>query len=578
MIELDTLRHSCSHVMAQAVKELFPAVKIAIGPSIEDGFYYDFEKEEPFVPADLERIEAGMRRIVSANLPFTREEWPKEKARAFFQKHQETYKLELVEKIPGPTVTVYHTGDTFMDLCRGPHVASTGRIGAFKLLSIAGAYWRGDERNQMLQRIYGTCFSTPAELDAYVKQREEAQKRDHRKLGVELEFFAMSPEMGAGIVLYLPKGALVRGIIEDYEKVEHRKRGYHMVIGPHIMKSDIWIRSGHYEYYKDNMYIFPIEGQEYAIKPMNCPGHIMAYQTRIRSYKELPLRFFELGTVYRNEKSGVLHGLLRVRGFTQDDAHIFCTEEQLKDEIKAIINFVADTMKVFGFDQWHVELSTRPVKSIGSDTAWDRATSALRESLEEKGLAFDVNEGDGAFYGPKIDIKLKDALGRSWQCATIQCDFALPERFDLSYAAADGTLKRPIMLHRVLLGSLERFMGALIEHYAGALPVWLSPVQIKVIAVTDNQHAYALQVAQELIEADLRVETDLRNEKIGAKIRDAAMQKIPYIVVIGEKEVIAGTIAVRSERGPQKGKTEYNVLLAAFRDRVSAEVKTRSVS
>ncbi|MBU1925160.1 MAG: threonine--tRNA ligase [Candidatus Omnitrophica bacterium] len=575
MMDLNALRHSCSHVMAQAVKELYPEVRVAIGPAIEDGFYYDFDRIEPFTPEDLLKVEEKMKQIIKQNLPFEKEEWDKKKALAFFKKQKETYKLELIERIAEDKVCIYMTVQKFTDLCRGPHAESTGKIKAFKLLSVAGAYWHGDARNPMLQRIYGTCFNSESELADYLKKREEAQKRDHRKLGSELGFFEMSPQIGAGLVLYHPKGALLRTIIEDYEKKEHAKRGYQMIIGPHILKSDIWIQSGHYDYYKDNMYIFKIENQEYAIKPMNCPGHIMVYKSRIRSYRELPLRFFELGTVYRNEKSGVLHGLLRVRGFTQDDAHIFCREDQLKEEIKNIIDFVTDTMKVFGFNEWTIELSTKPEKHIGTDLFWEKATAALRESLEEKGLSFDINEGDGAFYGPKIDIKLKDALGRAWQCATIQCDFALPERFDITYAGQDGKAKRPIMLHRVLLGSLERFIGALIEHYAAALPVWLSPIQVEVVAISEGQHEYANTIIQALASEDIRTEGDLRNEKVGYKIREAVTQKVPYIVVVGQKETDNRRISVRYERGEKKGKVENDITLENFIEIVKKEILTR---
>ncbi|MBI4846056.1 MAG: threonine--tRNA ligase [Candidatus Omnitrophica bacterium] len=573
-MDLDTLRHSCAHIMAQAVKELFPEVKVAIGPSIEDGFYYDFDKKEPFTPEDLGKIEEKMRQIIKKNIVFKKELWDREQAVKFFEEQDEVYKVELIESIMDKKVSIYKTGDGFIDLCKGPHIESTGMIKAFKLLSIAGAYWRGDEHRQMLQRIYGTCFESMIELDKHLKKLEEALKRDHRKLGTELGFFEMSAEMGAGLVLYHPKGALLRTIIEDYEKVEHRKRGYQMIIGPHIMKSDVWVRSGHYDYYKENMYTFKIEEQEFAIKPMNCPAHIMVYKSKLRSYRELPLRFFELGTVYRHEKSGVLHGLLRVRGFTQDDAHLFCSEDTLKDEIKGIIDFVTETMRVFGFNDMRIELSTRPEKSIGSDQDWQRATTALKESLEEKKLAFEINQGDGAFYGPKIDIKLKDALGRAWQCATIQCDFALPERFDLAYAAADGTHKRPIMLHRVLLGSIERFIGALLEHYAGALPVWLSPVQALIVSVTEKQHDYAIRIKKTLEYEGIRAEADLRSEKVGYKIREAVMQKIPYIVVVGEKEVESNTVSVRRERGDEKGNVVNGIGFTEFID----EIKEKNLS
>ncbi|MCM8813436.1 MAG: threonine--tRNA ligase [Candidatus Omnitrophica bacterium] len=575
---LALIRHSCAHVMAHAVKDLYPGVLVAIGPAIEDGFYYDFDKREPFSPEDLQRIEVRMQEIIRADLPFSREEWPKEQAREFFQTQGEKYKLELIEAIPDDAVSIYRTGEGFLDLCRGPHVQSTAAVGACKLLSVAGAYWRGDERNPMLQRIYGTCFENTAELQAYLHRREEALKRDHRKLGPELGLFEMLPEIGAGLVLYHPKGAILRTLIEDYEKRQHRRQGYQQVIGPHILKSDIWVRSGHYAYYKDNMYTFSVDEQEFAIKPMNCPGHILIYKSTLRSYKDLPIRLFELGTVYRHEKSGVLHGLLRVRGFTQDDAHIFCREEQLKSEIKAIIDFVAQTMKDFGFNEWEVELSTRPAKSIGTDQMWQRATAALTESLQEKGLSFEINEGDGAFYGPKIDIKLKDALDRRWQCATIQCDFALPERFDLYYIDAEGKQQRPIMLHRVLLGSLERFVGALIEHYAGALPVWLAPVQAVLIAVTEKQHDVVRELGRQLEDAEIRAELDLRSEKVGYKIRDALLKKVPYILVVGEKEAAARTLSVRFERGPHKGSVQNNVALAEFIAAVQQQVREKQCS
>lgn len=571
-MDLHALRHSCSHIMAQAVKELYPDVKVAIGPSIEDGFYYDFDKSDPFVPEDLKKIEARMKEIIKKNLPFEKDQWAKDKALDYFKAHHETYKLELIEALGDETVFIYKTGDDFIDLCKGPHITSTGGIKAFKLLSIAGAYWRGDENKPMLQRIYGTCFATKDELKDYLIRLEEAKKRDHRKLGSELGLFEMSAEMGAGLVLYHPKGAVLRTLIEDFEKSEHRKRGYQLVIGPHILKSDIWVRSGHYDYYKENMYIFKVEDQEYAIKPMNCPAHIMVYKSTTRSYRDLPLRLFELGTVYRQEKSGVLHGLLRVRGFTQDDAHIFCTEDMLKSEIKDIIDFVIETMKVFGFNEWHIELSTRPEKSIGIDADWVRATNALSESLKEKELEFDINEGDGAFYGPKIDIKLKDAIGRQWQCATIQCDFALPERFDLNYISTEGKQKRPIMLHRVLLGSLERFMGALIEHYAGAFPVWLSPIQVQIVPVTENHHEYAKVLKKVFDAEEIRTGIDLRSEKVGYKIREAVLQKTPYILVIGQKEVDGGCISVRSERGEQKGKIVGDVKVADFIKQVNEDV------
>lgn len=533
--------------MADAVKQLWPDVKLGIGPAIEDGFYYDFEKEEPFTPEDLERIEERMQRIIEQDLKFIREELSKSEAIKLFKKLKEKFKLELIEEITEPNVTIYRHGE-FVDLCKGPHVESTGKIEAFKLLSIAGAYWHGIETNPMLQRLYGTAFFTQEELKKFLELREEAKKRDHRKLGKDLELFSIHDEVGAGLVIYHPKGMVLRTIIEDYEKKEHLKRGYQIVMGPHILKSDIWIRSGHYQYYKENMFIFKIEGAEYAVKPMNCPGHMMIYNSKVRSYRDLPLRYFELGSVYRNEKAGVLHGLLRVRGFTQDDAHIFCLEEQLRGEIINIIDFVIGTMKVFGFNDYIVELSTRPIKSIGTEAMWQKATEALRDSLNQKGLSYEINEGEGAFYGPKIDIMLKDALGRPWQCATIQCDFALPERFDLSYISKDGKRERPIMLHRVILGSIERFIGALIEQYAGAFPVWLSPVQVKVITITDRTNEYAKKIKSILEDKEIRAEIDLRNERLEYKVREAESEKIPYMLIVGDKEEAENTVSLRARR------------------------------
>ena len=569
-MNLDALRHSTSHVMAQAVKELWPDTKLGIGPSIEDGFYYDFDREEAFVPEDLGKIEAKMREIIKRNFFFERQELNKKEALKLFKKMGETYKMELIEKIPGDSVSIYKNGD-FMDLCRGPHINSTGEIKAFKLLSIAGAYWHGIETNPMLQRIYGTAFESQKELEHHIKSIEEAKKRDHRILGKQLEYFSLSDEMGPGLVLYHPKGARVRTIIEEYIRNEHLKRGYQLVIGPHILKSDVWVRSGHYDYYKENMYIFKIEKQEYAIKPMNCPNHIMVYKSKTRSYKELPLKLFELGTVYRNEKSGVLHGLLRVRGFTQDDAHIFCLKEQVEDEIIKVIDFVIDTLNAFGFEEFSIELSTRPAKSIGSDSDWELAQEALINSLNRKSLNYEINEGEGAFYGPKIDIKLKDALKREWQCATIQCDFALPERFDLKYVGQDGKEYRPIMLHRVILGSLERFMGALIEHFAGALPLWLAPVQCKIIPVSDKVSGYAENIWRTLSTNDIRVEVDERNERLQKKIRDAEVEKIPYMVVIGEKEESIGVISVRSKAQGDIGRMK----LGEFIERMHKEIKEK---
>ena len=551
-MDLNTLRHSCSHIMAEAVKELWPEVKLGIGPSIEDGFYYDFDKKEPFSDEDLVKIEKKMQEIIQKNEPFKKEELSKKDATGLFKKLGEDYKVELISQIPEEKVSVYRTGDKFIDLCRGPHIESTGEIKAFKLLSVAGAYWHGIETNPMLQRIYGTCFPIQSELDGYLKNLEEAKKRDHRKLGVALGFFDIyHEEAGAGLVFYHPKGAMLRTIIEDYERKEHLRRGYQLVITPHIMRAELWKTSGHYEYYKENMYTLNIDDKEFVLKPMNCPGHILIYQSKTRSYKDLPLRLFELGTVYRHEKAGVLHGLLRVRGFTQDDAHIFCLAEQLKDEIKAIVDFVFTTMKDFGFQDVGIELSTRPEKHIGTDEDWQRATAALEESLKEKGLAYGVNVGEGAFYGPKIDIKLKDALNRKWQCATIQCDFALPKRFKLEYIDSDGKEKQPIMLHRVLLGSLERFIGALLEHYKGDLPLWLAPTQALVIPLKDSHQEYGLKVKRALEDNLIRTDIDSRRETLDKRIAQAELNKIPYILVVGEREAQQSAVSVR-KRGVDK--------------------------
>ena len=547
---LDILRHSAAHVMAEAVKELFPEVKVTIGPAIENGFYYDFDREQPFTPEDLKKIEKKMKELIKKNQPFSRREVSRENALKQFADLGENYKLELINELPeGETISLYQVGN-FIDLCRGPHIPKTGLLkGGTKLLSVAGAYWRGDEHNKMLQRIYGTAFASKVKLQEHLNMLEEAKRRDHRKLGKELELFSISDEAGAGFIIWHPKGALLRTILEDFEKREHLRRGYQIVIGPQLLKQELWQKSGHYDHYRENMYFTRIEDQVYGIKPMNCLAHMLIYKAKIHSYRDLPQRYFELGTVYRHEKSGVLHGLLRVRGFTQDDAHIICTPEQLQDEITGIIAFVADIMKVFGFS-FELELSTRPKDSIGTDEDWERATAALTQALENNKLDYEINAGDGAFYGPKIDVILKDALNRQWQCATIQCDFTLPERFDLNYIGADGEKHRPIMLHRVILGSIERFIGILIEHYAGAFPTWLAPVQVKVMTVTDDQLEYAQTVAQTLRQNEIRVETDFRNEKLGYKIREAQAEKIPYMLIIGNEEVKSMTVTPRKrEKG-----------------------------
>ena len=550
---LGVLRHSISHIMAQAVQEIFEGVRVTIGPSIENGFYYDFEYSNTFTPEDLDRIEKKMHEIVSADYPFIRREMSREEAVSFFRDKGEPYKVELLNDLPEDVtdVSLYSQGE-FVDLCRGPHIPSTGMVRAFKLLNVAGAYWRGDEKNKMLQRIYGTGFATQEELDNYLRLIEEAKKRDHRRLGRELDLFQINDEAGPGLVIFHPKGALLRTIIEDWEKKEHLKRGYGIVMGPQILKGDLWKKSGHFDHYRENMYFTEVDEQLYGIKPMNCLAHMLIYKSKIRSYRDLPLRYFELGTVLRHEKTGVLHGLMRARQFTQDDAHILCTPDQLNMEIRAIADLVDYSMGVFGFE-YEVELSTRPEDSIGSDEDWELATDALKQALEDNNMMYDVNEGDGAFYGPKIDFKLKDALGRKWQCATIQCDFALPERFDLSYIGSDGEKHRPVMLHRVILGAIERFMGVLIEHYAGAFPVWLSPVQASVLTVTDKHIPYGENVYNQLVDAGVRCEKDFRNEKLGYKIREGQMQKIPYMLVIGDREVESGTISPRQRDGKNIG-------------------------
>jgi len=487
-----------------------------------------------------------MSEIVAKDEPFIREEVSKEEAIKTFQGVSETYKIEHLEELPDH-VSLYRQG-TFLDLCEGPHIPSTGRIKAFRLLNVSGTYWRGDARNRVLQRIYGTAFPDQQALEEFLHMLEEARKRDHRKLGRELDLFSLSEEAGPGLVIYHPKGAMLRTILEDFEKKEHLKRGYQIVIGPHLLRLELWKQSGHFENYRDKMYFTKVEDAEYGIKPMNCLAHMLIYKSQIRSYRDLPIRYFELGTVYRHEKSGELHGLLRVRGFTQDDAHILCRPDQLNEEICSIIEFVDDVMRVFGFE-YEMELSTRPEKSIGADEDWERATQALMNALRTKNLPYDVNEGEGAFYGPKIDVKLKDALNRRWQCATIQVDFAMPERFDLTYVGSDGERHRPVMLHRVILGAMERFIGVLIEHYAGAFPVWLAPIQAVLMTVTDRQIPYAEGIYHQLIQKGVRIEKDFRNEKLGFKIREAQVQKIPYMLVVGDREVKEGTISSRKRSG-----------------------------
>ncbi|GBE14674.1 MAG TPA: threonine--tRNA ligase [Proteobacteria bacterium] len=566
----EVFRHSASHIMAQAVKRLFPETKLAIGPAVENGYYYDFDTTETLHEEELARIEEEMALIVKEKLPLVREVLTKNEAVALFRERGEIYKVEMIEALEDDTVSIYRQGD-FVDMCRGPHIPDTGYIKFNKLLSIAGAYWRGDEHNKMLQRIYGTAFPDKKLLKAHLYRLEEARKRDHRRLGKELELFSIVEEAGPGFAIYHPKGALIRTILEDFERREHLKRGYQIVMGPQLLKVDLWKKSGHFDHYRENMYFTEVDKTQYGIKPMNCLAHMLIYKSRIRSYRDLPIRYFELGTVYRHEQSGVLHGLFRLRGFTQDDAHILCTPEQLNSEIRGVVSFVKDVMAVFGFE-YEMEISTRPENSIGTDGDWERATGALMEALDDDGIPYVVNEGDGAFYGPKIDVKLRDAIGRMWQCATIQCDFALPDRFELEYVGSDGNRHRPIMLHRVILGSIDRFLGVLIEHYAGAFPTWLSPVQVKLLTITDSSVTYAESVKERLIQEGIRVETDFRNEKIGFKIRESRLEKVPYMLVIGEREAESGAVAVRHREDGDRGALPLEDFIELVRDEISSPV------
>ncbi|TVR00109.1 MAG: threonine--tRNA ligase [Desulfovibrionales bacterium] len=568
---LTMIRHSAAHIMAEAVQRLFPTAKVTIGPDIESGFYYDFDFERPFTPQDLEAIEAEMAKSVAQNQPFHRRNIAKKEARSLFEGMGETYKLEILDDLEDGTVSLYEHGG-FTDLCRGPHVPSTGYIKAFKLTSVAGAYWRGDESRPMLQRIYGTAFASEKDLQKYLHRLEEAKKRDHRKLGVQLDLFSFCEEAGPGMPIFHPKGAMLRFLLEQFERREHLRRGYQLVQGPQMLRRELWERSGHYDNYRENMYFTEIDEQAYGVKPMNCLAHMLIYKSQVRSYRDLPLRFFELGTVQRHEKSGVLHGLLRVRQFTQDDAHILCRPDQLQDEIIAILHLVQDVMGLFGFE-YEVALSTRPDKSIGAEDDWERATTALTNALEALGLEYAVNPGDGAFYGPKIDIKLKDALDRRWQCSTIQCDFTLPERFDLYYTGQDGNRHRPVMLHRVVLGALERFLGILIEHYAGAFPVWLAPVQARVLTVTDAQNPWAEDCIRHLQAEGFRVEADLRNEKLGYKVREAQLQKIPFMLVIGEREAQSQAVNVRTRTGENRGEQSLDQVTSMIRDECTEPFK-----
>ena len=567
---LDICRHSTAHIMAQAVKDIYPDVKITIGPTVENGFYYDFDKKVPFVPEDLEKIEKRMKEIIKENLPIKRKVLTAEEAIKFYTSTGETYKVEVIQDLGEGHVSLYEQGN-FTDLCRGPHLPSTGKVKAFKLLKIAGAYWRGDEKNQMLQRIYGTAFPSKEKLGEYLKKLEEAAKRDHRKLGPALGLYNTFDEAGPGVIFYPPKGAILRTILEDFMKKEHYKRGYDMVMTPHLLRGELWETSGHKGFYRENMYFVPLDEQEYVLKPMNCPGHVLIYRSKVRSFRDLPVKFFELGTVYRYEKSGALHGLLRVRGFTQDDAHIFCREDQLDEEILKAFRFAIDINRIFGFHDFYVKLSTKPEKYIGSDEIWEKATGSIRKALETEKVNYAIDEGEGVFYGPKIDIKLRDSLGREWQSSTIQVDFNLPERFDLKYAGSDGKLPRPIMIHRALLGSFERFTGCLIEHYGGAFPIWLSPEQVRILPITDKHIAYAEKVAEKLLSGDIRVEVDKRNEKTGYKIREAQLEKIPYMLIVGDREMETETLSIRSR---DKG-DEGTMSIEQFMEKVFEEIRKK---
>ena len=562
-------RHTTSHIMAQAIKRLYPDTKLAIGPSIEDGFYYDIDRETPLVAEDLEKIEAEMKKIVKEDLPIKQYTMPRSEAIAYFKEKDEPYKVELIEDLPEDSVISFYSQGEFTDLCAGPHLMSTKPVKAFKLTSLAGAYWRGSEKNKMLQRVYGTSYPKKAELEEYLHMMEEAKKRDHRKLGKELGLFMMREE-GPGFPFFLPKGMELKNQLLDYWREIHKKAGYVEISTPIMLSRHLWETSGHWDHYKDNMYTTVIDDEDFAIKPMNCPGGILVYESEPRSYRDLPLRMGELGLVHRHEKSGQLHGLMRVRCFTQDDAHIFMTPEQVRDEIKGVVKLINEVYSLFGF-KYHVELSTRPEDSMGSDEDWDMATEALRGALDDLGLPYVVNEGDGAFYGPKIDFHLEDSIGRTWQCGTIQLDFQLPLRFNLEYTGADGEKHRPIMIHRVIFGSIERFIGILIEHFAGAFPTWLAPVQVKVLPISDKYMDYAQKVLDELNNSGVRAEIDTRAEKIGYKIREAQMKKIPYMLVVGAKEEEDGLVSVRSRFEGDEGQKTLSDFLAAIKMEIQAK-------
>lgn len=555
---LAVLRHSTAHLMAQAISHLWKNAKFAIGPSIKNGFYYDIDFEGTVIaPEDLEKIEAEMTKIVKEDLPIVREEMSREEAIEFFRKHNDTYKVEILSEMDSPVVSLYRQGD-YVDLCRGPHMPSTGRLKVFKLTSIAGAYWRGDTKNKMLTRIYGTAFEKKSELDEYIVRMEEAKRRDHRKLGKELDLFDIFDE-GPGFPFFFPKGMVLRNTLEDFWRKEHTLAGYEEVKTPMILNQELWHRSGHWDHYKDNMYVVKIDNEDYAIKPMNCPGGMLVYKRKPHSYRDLPERMAELGLVHRHELSGALHGLMRVRCFTQDDAHIFMTPDQIEEEIEGVVRLIDKFYKVFGF-KYKLELSTRPENSMGTDEQWETATNALKRALNVLGKDYEINEGDGAFYGPKIDFHLEDSIGRTWQCGTIQLDFQMPERFDLTYVGQDGEKHRPVMIHRVVFGSIERFIAILTEHYAGAFPLWLAPVQVKIVPISEVQADYAHQVCEKLVNMGIRAEVDDRNEKMGYRIREAQLQKIPYMLVLGEKEKQCGTVAVRNRKKGDLGVMSFDDL------------------
>ncbi|MEA4972662.1 MAG: threonine--tRNA ligase [Candidatus Metalachnospira sp.] len=562
-------RHTASHVMAQAIKRLYPETKFAIGPSIDDGFYYDFDREKAFTHEELEEIEKEMKKIVKEDIPLERFELPRAEAIKFMEEKEEPYKVELIRDLPEDAVISFYKQGDFTDLCAGPHLMSTKPLKAFKLMSVAGAYWRGNEKNKMLSRIYGTAYTKAADLDAYITMLEEAKKRDHRKLGKELKLFALLDE-GPGFPFFLPNGMIIKNTLIEYWREIHKKAGYVEISTPIILSRALWENSGHWDHYKDNMYTTIIDEQDYAVKPMNCPGGMLVYKQEMHSYRDLPLRVGELGLVHRHEKSGALHGLMRVRCFTQDDAHIFMTQEQIRDEIKGVVNLIDSVYKLFGF-KYHVELSTRPENSMGSDGAWEMATEGLRGALEDMGVKYVVNEGDGAFYGPKIDFHLEDSIGRTWQCGTIQLDMQMPERFDLEYIDKDGTKKRPVMIHRVCFGSIERFIGILIEHFAGMFPTWLAPVQVKVLPISEKFIEYAKSVEAKLEGAGIRAALDNRDEKIGFKIREARNERVPYMVIVGEKDLEANKVSLRSRAIGEEGQFDLSDVIS----RISDEIKTR---